>query len=256
MKVFLVNLARSKERLARVSARLKTLGVAWERLEAVDDAELDPTERARLFSPFGWWCCTLAPPARGQLGCALSHQKIFRRMIEEGLPAACVLEDDVILDDRFPEVLAWTEAHLDTTASQVVLLTDHNGGAAKVVSEIGFEPATWDWCSEGYVLTCAAARAFLADNSPLRVMNDTWDRWVNQGVIRLFHARPTVCSQEEVGPSKTSEIEKCLCKDDLSRMGRVFWSVQRVIGILCDALSSPRRFRGRSVQLLRRLKFI
>lgn len=254
MKVFLINLPRSKARLARVSARLEALGVPWERLEAVDDLELTPHEKARQFSAFGWWCCTLTPPVRGQIGCALSHQKVYRRIIEEGLSAACVLEDDVVLDDRFPAVLNWVEAHLEATSPQVVLLCDHDGGAQKVDPEIGLEPATWDWCAEGYVVTRHAAEALLADNSPLRVMNDTWSRWVDQGVIRLFHARPTVCSQVSFDHPETSEIARCPRVCDLSWSGRLFWRVRRVVGVALDALSSGRRFRGACVFCTRRLK--
>ena len=254
MKVFLINLPRSTTRLARVSARLEALGVSWERLEAIDDAELAPSERGRRFSAFGWWCCTLAPPVHGQIGCALSHQKAYRKIIEEGLPFACVLEDDVVLDDRFPEVLTWVESHLERTSPQVVLLCDHDGGAQKVVPDIGLEPATWDWCAEGYVLTRSAAEALLADNSPLRVMNDTWSRWVDQGVIRLFHARPTVCTQVSFDHPETSEIARCQRVCDLSSTGRFFWRVKRVIGVTLDALSSSRRFRGACVLFVRRLK--
>lgn len=253
MKVFVVNLARSPERLARVSARLAELGVEWERFEAVDDSLLSAEDRARGFSPWGWWCCTLMPPVRGQLGCALSHCRIFQRMQAENLSAVCVLEDDVVLDDRFPEVLAWVDAHLDRSRSQVALLSDHDGGAGRTAAEIHLEPSCWDWCSEGYVVTLPAATAMLKDNFPLRVMNDTWERWANQGVVELFHVRPTVCSQRSAEHPEESEINRLPRVCEMPLAARVYWKCRRVVGVALDAFSSPRRFRGRWVQLLRKL---
>ncbi len=253
MKVFVVNLARSKDRLARVTARLAALGVDWERFEAVDDAGLSPAARARAWSAFGWWCCTLVAPVRGQIGCALSHQGVYRKMLAENLNAACVLEDDVILDDRFPAVLAGVEARLDPVRAQVILLSDHDRGPCTEAAEVTLEPAIWDWCAEGYVLTLPAARALLRDNAPLRVMNDMWERWVNQGVIALYHARPTVCSQRSYDHPEESEIVRAFHIADRPFGERMVWKLKRAVGIALDALSSPRRFRGRVVQIVRRL---
>jgi len=276
MKVWVINLARSPQRLAQVSVRLAELGVEWERFDAVDDAQLSPAERARGFSALGWWCCTLMPPARGQLGCALSHYGIYRRMLAEGLDKVCVLEDDVILDDRFPQALAWVDEHLDTSRPIVALFSDHDGHAGRVTLpgikrelplvgsrvprdrnstelDVHLEPSDWDWCAEGYVVTKAAARAMLKDNYPLRVMNDIWERWLNQGVIELFHVRPTVCSQRSHEHPEESEITRIPRICDWPFCRRLWWKCRRVVGVTLDALSSPRRFRGRCVQLLRKL---
>ncbi|MBQ8111872.1 MAG: glycosyltransferase family 25 protein, partial [Kiritimatiellae bacterium] len=138
MTVFVINMARSTARLQRVAARLAELGVEWERVEAIDDSTLDETARRRAFSRLGWWCCTLAPIVRGQLGCAMSHQLAQRAMIDRGLDVACVLEDDVVLHDRFPDALRWVEDHLDPARAQVALFA----GAAIAVILVGRELAS------------------------------------------------------------------------------------------------------------------
>ncbi len=48
MKVFVINLDRCPDRLARVKARLDALGVPFERVAGVDEATLDPAERTIL----------------------------------------------------------------------------------------------------------------------------------------------------------------------------------------------------------------
>lgn len=259
MTVFVINMARSTERLRRVSARLAELGVEWERIEAVDDSQLDAAARRRAFSRFGWWCCTLAPAVRGQIGCAMSHQLAQRAMVQRGLDMACVLEDDAVLDARFPAALRWVEEHLDPSRAQVALLGDHEQSAHENdVSSVGFslKRASWAWGAEGYVLTRRAAEAMLADNSPIRVMNDTWGRWVDQGVVELFRVRPAVCAQTSWDNPAESEISRSMKAADLPPMRRIRWTLCRVVGVSMDALSSPRRLRGRFVQLLRRMRII
>ena len=108
----------------------------------------------------------------------------------------------------------------------------------------------------GYALTRRAAEAMLADNSPIRVMNDTWGRWVDQGTIELFRVQPAVCAQTSWDNPDESEIARSMQASDLPPAGRAWWTVRRAIGVALDALSSPRRLRGRLVQLLRRMHIV
>lgn len=245
MKVFVINLLRSKERLAKVSARLRELGVEWERIEAVDDSCLDESARREGLSRFGWWCCQLRPLGHGHLGCYLSHHVFQRMVIDQNLGKACVLEDDVVLGDRFPEVLAWVEAHLDETRAQVALLGDHVDGGALPKDDgraFSLDRARWDWGAEAYVITAPAARAIQRDNYPVRVPCDTWDRWVRQGVIELFHVHPAVCGQTSW--LSDSELAKIANVNSLPLASRIWWRLRRIVGVTLDGLSSWTRFVG------------
>ena len=259
MTVFVINMARSTARLQRVAARLAELGVEWERVEAIDDSTLDETARRRAFSRLGWWCCTLAPIVRGQLGCAMSHQLAQRAMIDRGLDVACVLEDDVVLHDRFPDAFRWVEDRLDPARAQVALFGDHESTPHNnddALADFSLKRASWAWGAEGYALTRRAAEAMLADNSPIRVMNDTWGRWVDQGTIELFRVQPAVCAQTSWDNPGESEIARSMQAADLPPVGRAWWTMRRAFGVALDAISSPRRLRGRLVQLLRRMRIV
>lgn len=257
MKVFVLNMARSTIRRARIAARLAELGVEWERVEAVDDRRLDSAARRRAFSSFGWWCCTLAPIVRGQLGCAMSHQLAQRAAVERGLDMACVLEDDAVLGDRFPEALEWVAAHVDPSRAQVALLSDHSGSRAQpAAAAFSLSRDVWDWGSEAYVFTRRAAEAMLADNSPVRVPSDSWGRWADQSAIELYHVSPAVCAQTSWDNPAESEIARSMKAAELPLLGRIGWTICRAIGVTLDAFSSPRRLRGRFVQLMRRMRVV
>lgn len=102
--VFVISLASSTDRRAGISERLKQLGMEFEFVDGIDlrnadisnHAEYDGARR-RLF--FG---CDLQP---GELGCLLSHRKVYQIIASRKLPHGLVLEDDAGLEDDLPDVL-------------------------------------------------------------------------------------------------------------------------------------------------------
>ncbi len=96
--VFVVSLARAWKRREAVVAHLRSLGVAFELMDAVDGQTIPPEQR-RAMQPEG----VDHPP--GVLGCYLSHMNIYRRMVAEHLPVALCLEDDARLNPAFVPAL-------------------------------------------------------------------------------------------------------------------------------------------------------
>ncbi len=102
--IFIINLPRDAHRRDIMSARLDKTGLNYEFFEAVDGYALDPDDqpfydRKKRMRYFGR---DLLP---GELGCLLSHRNIYAKMDAENIPYAVVLEDDVIFEPEFPQVL-------------------------------------------------------------------------------------------------------------------------------------------------------
>jgi len=92
--IFLINLDRSTDRLARCAPILDGLGLSWERVRAVEGKALDPAYLKALNpqpAPHGEWFRALTP---GELGCFLSHLRCWQLIEERGLDCGLVLEDD------------------------------------------------------------------------------------------------------------------------------------------------------------------
>ena len=193
MKVYLINLESAAERLAAADAQLKSLGVEYERFPAVRGSALATGERDAAVNSFRWWCAVGRPCRVGEIGCALSHYGIYKKLVDQPV---CVLEDDVVLDGRFKSVVNYVEEFVDVGKSQVVLLSNHSkeSGDAEGFSIV---PAQSDMYTEGYVITPKAAQALLKANLPMQCPCDWWGRWVRRGLIELYHAFPTVCSQDQ-----------------------------------------------------------
>lgn len=192
MKVFLVNLDRNPERLAAADRQLRQCGVDYERMPAVDGKLLSKEEQNAAVDGFRLWCSQGRKLRPGEIGCAMSHYSIYRRMIKEELDVACILEDDVILDQKFKTVLDQVRSWIDIEKRQVCLLSNHTGkGGEGIVRSAG------DQYTEGYVLTRGAAIALLSANWPMQVPCDHWHRWVRRKDIELYHAFPSVCTQDQ-----------------------------------------------------------
>jgi len=210
MKVYVINLDKDKEKMASIDAQLRRLGVEYERFPAIYAKEMPEDERDKAVNRFRWWCAMGRPIAPAEIGCALSHFAIYRQ-IEEPV---CILEDDVILGERFKENLAQVESFVDTAKPQVVMLSDHTG-MYRNVEVIGgaIRRSSTAMCTDGYVITPAAGKALLEQNCPIIVPCDTWGRWSKQGKIEIYHALPNAVSQDQVTFGSSTFAERVVVAD-------------------------------------------
>ena len=115
MTAFLINLDRHPDRLTAAQDRLSQAGVRAERVSAVDGIALSPSARRAAVARFRALLARGRLYTPGQIGCALSHHAIYRRMVAEGIPAALILEDDVLPLPGFPASLAAAEKTVDAS---------------------------------------------------------------------------------------------------------------------------------------------
>lgn len=93
---FVINLERSKDRMAFMKSQLKAHGIHYERIEAVDGSKLSSDEKTKHVTPF---CRKLCTPS--MMGCALSHIRLWRKCLDEGYDRVMVMEDDAELTPGF-----------------------------------------------------------------------------------------------------------------------------------------------------------
>ena len=102
LPVFVVNLDRRPDRWAAISAHLHSLGIAPQRIRAVDGHDLASREQSSkrvLRRAMGY----------GDEACAYSHRAALNALLISEYPAALILEDDVELAPDVPAMLESTE---------------------------------------------------------------------------------------------------------------------------------------------------
>ncbi len=231
MKVFVINLDRDVERMKVIDARLHELNVEYERASARDAKLLNLNENDGSVNRFRWWCAIGRPVRAGEIGCALSHYDLYRKISEP----VCILEDDVIIEDQFIDVLKRVEEWINPKLTQVVLLSNHT---KKKYNDNGMYKTESDMYTEGYVITPAAAKALINANYPLQRPCDHWGFWAKRGIIELYHAIPTVCSQDQSQfVSGTVDVKSF----NVSKLNSVQWvlhKAKRVVGKTLDNILS------------------
>lgn len=240
MKTFLINLDKDTVKLAALDRQLKSLGIIYERVPGIYGKGLSEKARRAAFRPFRWWCAVGRPIAPAEIGCALSHYGIYKRMLDEKIPCAFIFEDDVIVAPDFNEVLKAIEGWIDKDKPQVILFSNHgnidfsrrspvckfDGG----VSLYGTHSGT---CAESYCLTHAAAKALLWQNHPMITPCDNWGRWVKNRTIELYHAFPTTCSQNQVEFGSSTSMGR-VSVAGLSSVRYVLHKFKRAMGKTID----------------------
>lgn len=95
-KIFVITLEGSS-RMEKMINRLK--GIEYEFFYGVNGATLDKTPYIEMGSK----------QTRGQLGCTLSHYKIYEKMVSENIDKVLILEDDCLFNDNLNNLDTYME---------------------------------------------------------------------------------------------------------------------------------------------------
>ncbi|MDN4503023.1 glycosyltransferase family 25 protein [Alteromonadaceae bacterium BrNp21-10] len=96
-KTLLINLNRSQDRLTHCTEQLQSAEIHFERIEAVDGEMLTQSaERSRFNADLNQQNYHKNLNS-GEIGCYLSHRKVWQKIVDEKLDFAIVLEDDFSL---------------------------------------------------------------------------------------------------------------------------------------------------------------
>lgn len=199
MKTFLINLDKSTERLAHMQQLLASLDISYERMPAVCGAELSQEELTRCFDAKRSLIANRSVMTPGEIGCALSHLSVYRRMMDERLDSALVFEDDIDLAPTFPEALAQAYRGLDVSRPQIVLFSDFRRpqsfqeGRSSQSFRLRREKSMA--CTDAYVITRPAAELICRVNFPVITCADQFRRWHRHFGLELFRCVPTTCRQ-------------------------------------------------------------
>jgi glycosyl transferase family 25 len=102
--IWVLNLKKDTQRLRFIAGQLRALKLPFTVVEALDGAlltaedwKLYSKERALKFSKR-----ELVP---GEVGCALSHARMWERMVRGNIPEVLIFEDDVRIGRALPDIL-------------------------------------------------------------------------------------------------------------------------------------------------------
>lgn len=104
LPIWVLNLERSPERRAFIEALLNTLKLDYEIVNAVDGLKLT-SEDILLYSRKDAMRCSERELNLGEIGCALSHVRMWQRIIDENINQVLIFEDDILIGEMMLRVL-------------------------------------------------------------------------------------------------------------------------------------------------------
>jgi len=109
-EAFVIHLARARGRAPQVERLRQSLPMPVTVIDAVDAERLSDEEIARVYRPVLHRPRYPFPLRRTEVACFLSHRMAWKTIIDRGLDAGLVIEDDVELLPNFPAMLSLARA--------------------------------------------------------------------------------------------------------------------------------------------------
>jgi glycosyl transferase family 25 len=193
VRAYVINLARSLDRRAHITAELKKTGLDYEIITAVDGRNLDLGDPTTVDPSLLTRTGELANPfPAGIVGCALSHLSAYRKIIADGLDEALVLEDDLTLPadlaslaDALADQLTGTEVALLSVDSRDVCKMSLEGLIQLPSSRVLALPIDirQPQSAGAYIITREACERMIKCVLPIRVHADDWWFFYTEGAL-------------------------------------------------------------------------
>lgn len=217
MKTFVINRRQDVERRMAISSQLEASGISYEMVEAVDGRSLSREAKAQL-ADFAKMRRVLRVLSDGEIGCAATHLIVYRRMLDEKLDVACVLEDDAKI--LCGGDLSWMSVRWADDEPHVRLLTDRRHGMVWTV---------------GYLINRAAAKVMLRYNTPIWRVADCWESLVRRGRLVLDWCERTIVEPDGalgsvITPGGVPPHRQRLPRDFVHLLVRTCWRMAYGIG--------------------------
>ena len=248
MRMFVINLARAKDRRQRISQQFAKVGLKPEFHEAVDGRLLTEEDYAQVdrSTPRRMG---LRPQADGLIGNWLSQQQVMREVVENGPEIAAIFEDDAELSSELPSVLAALERRpvpfdvvkLNRRRPNKVFIPYRQLSTGHIIGRVRYH----DSGTEGYVITRDAARRFLEVTPKMTwaldlAINSYWENGFN-----IYYLDPPVVFHGRWNDSQIEEDRRQLRRLHRQTENPVILLWRRMPWAIRRQLSRRREFRRR-----------
>ena len=204
MKIFVANLKSDRARYDSICPQLVEIGFDWEIIDAIDGRLMSAQEYERVkASPSHFEEKYGRPMLPAELGCSLSHLKMYREFLKSEHDFAVFLEDDACLMPGFKDVvLALAEKKYEfvilgypaRSKFEVDLASwiDPIYKAQRVIGgfKVGRSTRKKFFGSVGVFMSRQAAKKILELNSPVTTLAD--DHQLFALTVDIYHLRPFV----------------------------------------------------------------
>lgn len=201
LHIYIVSLKQDIEKREAISKILQDYELEFSFIDAIYGKELsEDTINSIRSKSVGSLIDRGFAPTHGEIGCTLSHLKVYQNILDNNLDWACILEDDVILDERF-NIFIRNFQDTGLNPESLYLLGGQNGlsnkkiiKSIKNISTIGEQKFTKTIKSEDfiyrtccYLISAPLAKKLIDLSRTNFILADDWRYLIKNDVIRQLY---------------------------------------------------------------------
>ncbi len=211
-KIYILNLKSDKNRRENIINELKKQNISnYEIIEAVDgnklkqnEIDLSISKNKKFINPIN------TNMSKSEIGCALSHIKIYREIINCNLDFALILEDDAIFINKFTENLKTFIIKNLKFKKQIILLSELWEFYKKPIdreNEYEIVDVTNAFFTHSYFINREAAKSLVSFNFPVKTVADNFVIFKIFCGIKITGLNPYLLEQEKINFKSTISFE-------------------------------------------------
>lgn len=191
IKIFVINLKSSIERRRTMEKQLNRLGLSFEIFDAVNGADLSDDEITSYFD-MNFYNNRPHYYTPGLSGCILSHYFLYKKIVDEKIHLALILEDDMVLDKSLPQL--FEQLSKEIRNDEVIMLfyqsyfpinlsqnsktpLNDRFNLYQIISTKGLRSTA------GYLITFDAANSMLKGLRPFSAFPDDWKSFYDRNLL-------------------------------------------------------------------------
>ena len=221
-KIYIVHLKKDKNRRENIIREVNKQNLTnYEIIDAVDGNKLNQNEldiatfkNKKNFNP---WNSKMSP---SQIGCALSHIKVYEKFIKTEFEVALILEDDAIFVRDFNKNLKQLILKNFKYTKQIVLLSELKEFHNKALDSAGnYEIVNVSnaFFTHAYMINKEAAKSIISFNYPVKTIADNFVFFKIYCNIKITGLNPFLLDQNKKNFKTTIKSEETTKKKFLMR---------------------------------------
>lgn len=232
MKVFVINLEKDVQRRESITLQLENQRIESSIQKAVYGKMLSREEIANFYNDKKAYQHQCRSLTSSEIGCSLSHIEVYRKIIAETIPFACILEDDVILPENFKNIMDALKSKIEQSIPQVILLSPaqfKENIFIPIDEKYTLKQYKSGYYTSSYIINQLAAKILLKKLFPVNDVADCWRRVNKHKFADIKIITPTLIEQdlETFGSSTTDDYHKTFSYNKIQilkfKFCRAFW---------------------------------
>lgn len=190
LDVFVINLPQRTDKKESMLKQAQAFDIPLHMVEAVNGHALSDEQIQKLVKDYPACCLT-----KGVIGCALSHIKVYKKIVDEHIPLALVLEDDAILTHEVKPVLEALSRLDQNDCPMVYLLSPHHyvpKGGEPLIGQYALHRYIDGSAAHAYVINQKAAEVLHQKLLPIVWEADKWYYFEQMGYVSMRCVVPHV----------------------------------------------------------------